>query len=304
MKLIYLGTSGACPTLKRSLSSTVLVLDREMIMIDCGEGTQYQFLKAGLKWNKPLKIFLTHLHSDHVMGIFGLLQTMDLQGRTAPVRIYGVKGTKSFIESVNRVVNFKFGFGTAITEIDPVKDNMMCVGGDGYQVYWHMSKHQVPSLAYLFIEDERPGTLDVEKARSLGIPDGPLMGLLKKGKTIFINGHHVESTQVVSPPRAGRKIGFSGDTRPTAELAEFFKGCDYLTFESTFQSDESDHAEKTKHSTAGEAGRLAKSAKVKTLLLNHFSARHPTTEGFYAEASAEHDNVICVKDLMGVEING
>jgi len=303
MKLVYLGTSGAMPTIKRGLSSTVLVLDKEYIMVDCGEGTTRQFLKSNLKWNKPITILITHMHSDHIMGLFGLLQSMDLMGRTAKVDIYGVVGIEAFTHSVNRAVNFKFGFDLNIHEL---------ISGDtithkGFNVKTCKSKHQIPSLAYRIELPDKEGKLDINRAIQLGIPkNSPLLGRLKKGEDVEVVTKKgieiVYSLDVVGEPTKGLVICFSGDTRPIEELGEFYKGADYLTHESTFLEEEKDYAFKTKHSTAYEAGFISKRAGVKHLILNHFSARYPITKGFYEEASEVNPNVTCAKDLMEIEL--
>lgn len=303
MKLVYLGTSGAMPTIKRGLSSTVLVLDKEYIMVDCGEGTTRQFLKSNLKWNKPMTILITHMHSDHVMGLFGLLQSMDLMGRTAKVDIYGVRGIETFTHSVNRAVNFKFGFDLNIHELRAGDT----ITHKGFDVTTCKSKHQIPSLAYRIELPDKEGHLNIEKCLELGIDkNSKLLGELKSGKDVelsyAVGSKTIYSKDVVGEPEKGKVICFSGDTRPTEELGEFYKGADYLTHESTFQEDEQELAQKTKHSTSYEAGFIASKNGVKHLILNHFSARHPITEGFYEEAKQIHSNVVCSKDLMEIEL--
>lgn len=301
MKLVYLGTSGAMPTIKRGLSSTVLVLDKEYIMVDCGEGTTRQFLKSNLKWNKPMTILITHLHSDHVMGLFGLLQSMDLMGRTAKVDIYGVKGIESFVTRVNRSVNFRFEYDVNVIEL---KDGDT-ITHKGFNVKTCKSKHQVISLAYRIELPDKEGTLDIDKALQLGIPkNSPLLGELKRGKDVRIPeiDKTIYSKDVVGKPTKGLIICFSGDTSPTDYLREFYKDADYLIHESTFLENEKDLASRTKHSTAYEAAFIANRAGVKHTILNHFSARYPTTKEFYEEAEKVNPNVICAKDFMEVDL--
>ncbi len=305
MKLVYLGTSGAMPTIKRGLSSTVLVLDKEYIMVDCGEGTTRQFLKSNLKWNKPLTILITHMHSDHIMGLFGLLQSMDLMGRSEKVTIWGVRGIKTFTESVNRAVNFKFEFDVVIHEVEA--GDTIVGWTNGIKITTCKSKHQTPSLAYRIELPDKEGALDAVKAIQLGVPkNSPLLGKLKRGEDVEVVTSKgiktVHSKDVVGEPTKGLVICFSGDTRPTDELREFFKDADYLTHEATFLEEEQEYADKTKHSTAYEAGFIAIKAAVKHLILNHFSARYATTKGFYEEAIKAHPNMTCAKDLMEIEL--
>ncbi len=305
MKLVYLGTSGAMPTIKRGLSSTVLVLDKEYIMVDCGEGTTRQFLKSNLKWNKPLTILITHMHSDHIMGLFGLLQSMDLMGRSEKVTIWGVKGIKTFTESVNRAVNFKFEFDVVVHEVEA--GDTIVGWTNGIKITTCKSKHQVPSLAYRIELPYKEGALDADKAFELGVPkNSPLLGKLKRGDDIEIVTKKgiktIYSKDVVGESTKGLVICFSGDTRPTNDLEEFYRGADYLTHDATFLEDEQELADKTKHSTAYEAGFIAIKAGVKHLILNHFSARYATTKGFYEEAIKAHPDVTCAKDLMEIEL--
>lgn len=304
MKLVYLGTSGAMPTIERGLSCTVLVLEHEYIMVDCGDGSCRQYLKSNLKWNKPLTMLITHMHSDHTMGILGLLQSMDLMGRSEPITIYGVRGIAKFIHDVNRSVNFKLGFKFDVIELDERKDNSI-VKGKSFMIETCKTKHQVPSIAYKITLPDKEGTLDIEKCIKLGMTkNDPNLGLLKKGLDVLKEGKYmVHSKDVVGEPQKGKVIGFSGDTRPIPELIPFFKDCDYLTFETTFRSDEQELAIQAKHSTAEETAQLAQSANVKVLLANHFSARHANTDGF-KEDIKKHFNgkVYITKDFLEVNL--
>jgi len=307
MKLVYLGTSGAMPTIKRGLSSTVLVLDKEYIMVDCGDGTCRQYLKSDLKWNKPLTILITHMHSDHTMGLLGLLQSMDLMGRTERVDIIGVKGIKDFTESVNRAVNFKLGYDVEITEAFP--EETIVNRNNAFTIKTCKSKHQVSSLAYRIELPDKEGALDATEAFRLGVPkNSPLLGKLKRGEDVVVgipnslNGRVVKSKDVVGEPTKGLVICFSGDTRPTSELGEFYKDADYVIHEATFLEDEVALAINTKHSTAYEAAFITRRAGVKHLILNHFSARYATTKGFYEEAVKAHPNVTCAEDLKEIEL--
>lgn len=312
MKLVYLGTSGAMPTVNRGLSCTVLTLDHQYIMVDCGDGACRQYVKSsteckggGLKFNKPMTILITHMHSDHTMGILGLLQSMDLVGRNQPITIYGVKGIKRFVETVNRSVNFKLAFDFNVIEVEH---------GDridlpnGVVVDCQRTKHQVPSLAYKITLPDKEGSLDVDKAISLGAkPNSEELGMLKRGIDIIVDdakGIVIKSKDVVGEPTKGKVIGFSGDTRPIPELIPFFKDADFVTFETTFRSDELELAKKAKHSTAKEVGELLSKAGVKHILANHFSARHADVSGFKTDIKEYYDGkVTLTKDFLEVELD-
>lgn len=308
MKLVYLGTSGAMPTIERGLSCTVLVLEKEYIMVDCGDGTCRQYLKSDLKWNKPLTMLITHMHSDHTMGILGLLQSMDLMGRTEPITIYGVRGIAKFIHDVNRSVNFKLGFKFEVIELDERYTNTVKLKS-GVVINTCKTKHQVPSVAYKITLPDKAGELDIEKCISSGVPkNSPLLGRLKRGENIKFENKdgviiYIYAKDVVGKPQKGKVIGFSGDTRPIPELVEFFKDCDYLTFETTFRTDEQELAIKAKHSTAEETAILAQNANVKTLLANHFSARHANTDGFKSDIKKHFKGKVYItKDFLEVEL--
>ena len=301
MKLVYLGTSGAMPTIDRGLSCTVLTLDKEYIMVDCGDGTCRQYLKSNLKWNKPLTILITHMHSDHTMGILGLLQSMDLMGRTEKITIYGVKGLSSFINSVNRSVNFKFGFKFEVIELDENSAIVM----PNFTVTCCKTKHQVPSLAYRIQLPDKEGKLDVEKCIELGVSStSPQLGELKRGKDVMTYKGLIRSKDVVGSPQRGKVIGFSGDTRPITSLISFFRDADLVTFETTFRSDELELAIHAKHSTAEEVAKLMQEARVKILCCNHFSARHANTDGFKKDVKENFGGkVIITKDFMEIDLD-
>ena len=298
MKLVYLGTSAAAPTMERSLTCICLVRENEVLMFDAGEGAQIAYLKASLPWNKKMKIFVTHLHGDHCLGILGLLQTMSLQKRTESVEIYGPAGIEEFITANIKVLNFGLLFPVFITIVN--EGNI--VNERDYQVKCCDAQHGVPAFSYCFEENERPGIFYPDKARALGIPEGKLWQELQNGNSIEIDGKVINSSQVTGEKRSGKKIGISGDTRPTEKLEEFFKNSDYLSFDSTFSFDLKDRAIETNHSTAKEAADLAKNANVKNLILTHFSARYKDEVGHQTEAEKIHNSVITARDLLEVEI--
>ena len=298
MKIVYLGTSAAAPTVERSLTCICLVRENEVLMFDAGEGAQVAYLKAGLPWNKKMKIFVTHLHGDHCLGILGLLQTMSLQKRTEAVEIYGPSGIEEFITANIKVLNFGLPFPVFITIVD--EGNV--VKEKNYQINCCEAQHGIPAFSYCFEENERVGVFYPEKAKELGIPEGKLWQELQNGNSIEINGKNIDSSQVTGEKRQGKKIGISGDTRPTQKLKEFFKNSDYLSFDCTFSYELKDRAIETNHSTAKEAAELAKEANVKNLILTHFSARYSDESVLIDEAKQTHNSVIAAKDLLEIDI--
>ena len=299
MKLVFLGTSGAMPTIQRGLSCTCLVKDNEVLMFDAGEGAQISYLKSGLPWNKKMKIFVTHLHGDHCIGILGLLQSMNLQNRAKPLEIFGPEGIDEFITANIKILNFGLSFPVLITKIN----EGMLVNEKNYSIFASDAKHRIPAFSFRFDEKDKPGEFFPEKAKALKIPEGKLWRELQIGNSIEIDGKKIVSSQVTGEKRSGRKIGISGDTRPTDKLVEFFKNCDYLSFDSTFADELKEKAVETNHSTAKEAAELAEKANVSTLILTHFSARYNDESVLLKEAKEIHNNTITAKDLLEVNIS-
>jgi len=298
MKLVFLGTSAAQPTENRGLSCICLEREGEIIMFDAGEAAQISYLKSGLGWNKKMKIFVTHLHGDHCIGLLGLLQTMTMQHRTEALEIYGPSGIEEFISANIKVLNFGLSFSVIITIVEDgiVFDSKI------YSIYACKANHSVTTYSYLFVEKDKPGRFDIEKAKALAIPEGKLWNQLQNGMEIKIEGRIILPEQVLGEKRPGKKIGISGDTMPTKELEKFFENCDYLVFDSTFLDETADKAEETCHSTAKQAAMLGKNAKVKNLILTHFSARYKDETRHLEEAKQIHQSVIAAKDFLEIEI--
>ena len=298
MKLVYLGTSAAAPTPERSLTCICLVRENEVLMFDVGEGAQVAYLKAGLPWNKKMKIFVTHLHGDHCLGILGLLQTMSMQKRTESLEIYGPAGIEEFITANIKVLNFGLPFPVFITIVEQGD----VVNEKKYRISCCEAQHGIPAFSYCFEENEKSGVFYPEKAKELGIPEGKMWQELQNGNSVEVNGVKIDSSQVTGDKRPGKKIGISGDTRPTEKLQNFFTNSDYLSFDCTFSFDLKDRAIETNHGTAKEAAELAKNANVKNLILTHFSARYSDESVLLDEAKQIHESVIAAKDLLEIEI--
>ena len=298
MKLVFLGTSAAQPTENRGLTCICLEREGEILMFDAGEAAQISYMKSGLGWNKKMKIFVTHLHGDHCVGILGLLQTMSMQNRTETIEIFGPSGIDEFIAANIKVLNFGLSFPVLINTVREGK----IFDDEKYSIRACKANHSVIAFSYLFEEKDKPGRFNVEKAKELGIPEGELWNKLQKGKEITVNDNIIKPEQVLGEKRPGVKIGISGDTMPTEELESFFKDCDYLVFDSTFLDEEKQKAQETSHSTAKQAATLGKNANVKNLILTHFSARYKDEIGHLQEAQEIHNSVITAKDLLEIEI--
>jgi len=294
MKIVFLGTSAAIPTQKRSLSSIVLKRAGELLIFDVGEGTQRNFLQAKLGVNKKMKVFITHLHIDHCLGLLGFFQTMSLLGRTKKVDVYGESRLKEFINQNFHIINIELSFEI---EIHTIEEEGIIVNENDYQISCCRADHSVSAFSFCICEHQRPGIFNIDKATKLGIPKGDLFHKLQNGEDVIVNGKLVKSDQVVGPKRKGRKIGISGDTRPSLKLKNFFNSCDILIFESTYAHDYQQKAIETFHSTSVEAAQLAKESNCIKLILTHFSSRYNDPTVLLNEAKDIHANVDLAEDM-------
>ncbi|HXW11718.1 MAG TPA: ribonuclease Z [Nitrososphaeraceae archaeon] len=294
MKIVFLGTSAAIPTEKRCLSSIAVKRGGELLVFDAGEGMQRNFLQAKLGINKKMKIFITHLHIDHCLGLMGFFQTMSLLGRTKKIDIYGESRLREFIHENFRIINIELAYEIVIHVID--KEGVIA-SEDDYQITCCRATHSIPAFSFCINEHPRPGVFSVEKASKLSIPKGDLYRRLQHGEDVFVDGKLIKSNQIVGPKRKGRKIGISGDTRPSTELKDFFDSCDILIFESTYNHDYQNKAIETFHSTSTEAALLAKESNCSKLILTHFSSRYDDLNILLEEARTIHSNVDLAEDM-------
>lgn len=298
LKIILLGTASAMPTKERGLSSIAVVRGNEVLIFDAGEGMQRNFLKAGIGTNRKTKIFITHMHSDHCVGLLGLLQTMSLQNRDMPMHLYGPDGIADFVQSNMKLLNFGLTFPLTVN----IVDEGVIVEEREYVVKAKLAKHSVKTYSYCMEECERPGIFYPEKAKALGVPEGRLWHKLQHGEDVELNGKIIKSQEVTGSKRRGRKIGISGDTLADDSLIEFFRDSDVLIFDSTYGDEHEQKAEENMHSTARQAATIAAKANVKQLVLSHFSARYDDVSILVKEASEVHPNVIAAKDLLTIEV--
>ncbi len=282
LRIIFLGTAGSVPTPKRSLPAIVIQRKGELLIFDCGEGIQRQMIQASVGFHRRTKIFITHMHGDHVLGLPGLLQTMALLDRERKLKIYGPSGIEAFVRAIQQTVQFNLTFPLEIRE---VKDaNIVCEENE-YEIHAVWADHVVPTLAYALIEKPRPGKFNPEKAKALGIPEGSLWSKLQHGSAVKLpNGRVVRSEEVVGPQRSGRKIVYSGDTRPTENVAELALNADLLIHDGTFDDELTDKAYEDGHSTASQAAETANKAEVKWLILTHVSARYKNPDVLVEQA--------------------
>jgi ribonuclease Z len=265
LSIFFVGTGGSVPTARRGLPALLLRRGGDRILIDCGEGTQRQLVRsAGLM--ELTEIFLTHFHSDHWLGLPGMLKTFDLRGRDRPLTIYGPPGLRSLIALVLRMGG-RVAYSLDVIELDPGD----VLARDGYRIAPVPVSHRGPAFGYVLFEDERPGVFDPDAARRLGLEEGPEFGRVQRGETI----RGVTPAQVLGPSRPGRKIVVSGDTTPCEALRIAAHHADVLIHEATFAEEDRARAVETGHSTAAGAATLARDAEVTVLALTHVSTRHP-----------------------------
>jgi ribonuclease Z len=300
LRVIFLGTAAGVPTRKRSLPAILLQREGEQLMFDCGEGVQRQMLMAKTSLNKITKVFISHMHGDHVMGLPGLLQTMALLGRERRLDIYGPPKLREFLHGISETVQFVLTFQVEIHEIK--RAGIICQGKE-YAVHAVRSKHVITSFAYAYVEKSRSGTFYPERAKALDVSEGPLWSKLQKGEEIKLpNGKIVKPEDVMGPPRLGRKIVYTGDTRPFKRLEEFAEGADMLIHDSTLGDELAARAEEYGHSTVDQAAESAKEAKVKQLVLTHISQRYEDTSKWLEQARKIFKNTIVAEDFATIEI--
>jgi len=271
MQVTFLGTGGAVPTTERNTSALSLRREGERFLFDCGEGTQRQMMRFSAGFDVS-HVFLSHLHGDHVLGLPGLVQTWDFNDREAPLAVHAPAGAR---RSVKRLLGATGARPEYPVRVDEVRGGDVALRGEDYEVRAIEADHDAAAVGYALVEDERKGRFDRERAERLGVPVGPKFSQLHAGDPVELDdGTVVRPGQVVGPPRPGRRVVYTGDTRPCEAVREAAAGADLLVHDATFASDHRDRAGPTGHSTARQAGELASEAGVERLALVHLSSRY------------------------------
>jgi ribonuclease Z len=296
----FLGTAASRPTVERGVASLAVVREGVTLLFDCGEGTQRQMMRYGVSFAFE-DLFFTHTHSDHILGITGLIRTMALQGRTERLRLWAPRGAAKLLRQCIAIGGERATFPIDITELDA---GASLARGE-YRIDTFAVDHGPSiSLGYAIVEEERKGRFNPDLARELGIPEGPLWGRIHRGESITLeDGRVIEPAVLVGERRRGRRLVITGDTRPCAATIEAARDADLLVHEATFADEEAGRALETGHSTAREAAQVAKAAGARRLALTHISARYSlNARELEREARQVFADTMVVKDGTEIEL--
>lgn len=298
MEVIFLGTSGCIPTENRGLSAVALEYLGELFLFDCGEGTQRQMRFADLNFMRLDHIFLTHLHADHFLGLGGMIQSMDFLERDMVLNIYGPPGTADTMDSLLNLGTFHLdNFMVKTHEVEEGK----VYDGKRFSVTCAKTIHTKNSVAYLF-EEHPHRKFDKPKALALGIPEGRLFSRLQKGQAVEADGKKFSPDDVLGEPIAGRRMVYTGDTRPSKNVVELANGADILIHECMFSAEDEEATQDAAHSTTKQAAQVAKDAGVGKLYLTHISQRYTEPGKLEAEAREIFPESYIAKDLLRVKV--
>ena len=306
MQVTFLGTSSGVPTRSRNVSSVALRLPQrgELWLFDCGEGTQHQFLRSELKVSQLTRIFITHMHGDHIFGLMGLLASCGLGGNVKSIDIYGPPELENYLQGCIKYSQTRLAYPLKIYQSRPG----VIYEDDEYVVSCGYLKHRVPAVGYRVTEKDRPGHFDVEKAKALGIPPGPIYGKLKRGEWITLSdGRRISGAYLCGAPQIGRKFVYCTDTVFCDGAVELAQDADLLVHEATFSHRDADMAFQRLHSTSTMAAQVALAAGAKRLMMTHFSPRYAPgnpilLDDLLQEARAIFPNTDMAYDFLSYEI--
>ncbi len=314
MKVIFLGTSSGMPTLKRNVSSIALVFinKNKLWLWDCGESTQQQIQKTSLKLSKLEKIFISHLHGDHVFGLPGILASRGLRSgkNQNKVQIFGPEGLDIYLKETLNITKTYIPYEIKIEIIPPNLSTGIIWEDEEYIVRYTEVNHNIKTYAYSVEEKKDRSHFLIEKARKLNIPPGPIYRTLKEGKTVELpDGRIFQGKNFLNKIKKGRKMAFCGDTTYCENSVHLAEGADLLIHEATFSQQEEDLAKRNFHSTTIIAANVAEQAQVKKLLLTHISPRYSsnnklaiTESDLLVEAQSVFPETILAEDFMEYEI--
>jgi ribonuclease Z len=298
MQIVFLGTSGSWPTPKRNVSAVAVKRGPEIVLFDCGEGTQRQFMQSHLSFMQVSRVFLSHFHGDHFLGLPGMIQSMSMNGREPPLDVYGPRGVEQLVGDLLSLGYFTPGFAVRAKELPP--------GGQidcgEYVVKGFEAVHTVPALTFVLEEKPRPGKFSTARAEALGVPAGPLYSRLQEGESVRVGDRTIRSEDVLGPPRRGRKIVYTGDTMPHEDLVEVAHHADVLIHDATSDAALEEKANRYGHSSSRQAAAVAKEAEVGLLVLTHLSPRYEDPTTVLEDARKVFGNVRVAEDFMEVDV--
>lgn len=297
MRVTFLGTAGSWPTKERSASAIALDTERELILLDCGEGTQRQFFRSSTSFMRVRRVFLTHFHGDHFLGLPGLVQSMGLNNRTEPLDIYGPPDAEEMVGRALRMGYYTQRFPIEVHALRPGDT----VELDGYSVRTAHAEHPVPSISYRVEEGPKRGRFDGERARALGIR-GLDFARLEAGDAVRVGAAIVHPSDVMGPPRPGRSVVYSGDTAPSDDVRRLAHRATLLVHEATAAEAIEEEANRWGHSSARQAAELARAAEVGALFLTHFSSRYKDLEPLEEEARIVFPGSRAARDLLDHQV--
>ncbi len=298
MQIVFLGTSGSWPTPKRNVSAVAIKRGPEVILFDCGEGTQRQFMQSTLSFMQVSRVFLSHFHGDHFLGLPGMVQSMSMNGRETALDVYGPRGIERLVTDLLSLGYFTPGFAVRAKELPPGG----AVDCGEYVVRAFEAVHTVPCAGYVLEEKPRPGRFDLERAEELGVPSGPLYSRLQEGESVTIGGRTIRPEDVLGPPRRGRKIVYTGDTMPHDGLLEVARDADVLIHDATSDAALEEKANRYGHSSSRQAAEIAAKANVGLLVLTHLSPRYEDPTSILQDAKKAFDRVRVAEDFTEIEV--
>lgn len=311
MQVTFLGTSSGVPTRARNVSAVALRLPQrsELWLFDCGEGTQHQFLRSDLRLSQLRRVFVTHMHGDHVFGLPGLLASLGLAGSSAGVDLYGPDPLEAYLQGVLRTSSTRIGYPLAVHRVREAAENgTVLLEDDDIIVRTTPLTHRVPAYAYRIEQKPRPGRFDVDQARALAIPPGPIYAALKRGETVSLDdGRRIDGRQLCGPTRPGVSVVYCTDTVFCEAAVALARGADLLIHEATFSHGEAEMAFQRQHSTSTMAAQTAAEAGVQQLVLTHLSPRYApgnaiSADDLLAEARTIFPNTVLAKDFLSLDV--
>src|SRR2546425_4921097 len=298
MQIVFLGTSGSWPTPRRNVSAVAVKRGPEVLLFDCGEGTQRQFMLSKLSFMQVSRVFVSHFHGDHFLGLPGMVQSMSMNGREAPLDVYGPRGIERLVGELLSLGYFTPGFAVRAKELPPGGE----IDGGEYVVRAFEAVHTVPCVSFVLEEKTRPGRFSVDRAEALGVPSGPLYSRLQAGEPVTIGGRTVQPEDALGPPRRGREIVYTGATMPHDAPGEGARGADVPIHDPTPGAALEEKANRDRHSSSRQAAQVAKEAGVGLLVLTHLSPRYEDPTRILDDAKNVFENVRVAEDFLEIEV--